>query len=131
MHRIVRLFSRWLVALMLATVLSPSFGWQALEAMSAHEHGDDQHLVPAGDSMVLDTHDHAGCSGHDLAVPDSAHESVDHCCPGHVLGHLLGGIAANGLLPIPANGRAGFEALTSTFTSRISEGLDRPPRHAA
>lgn len=131
MHRIVHLISRGLVAILLATVLSPSFGWQALEGMSTHEHGDDLHMLQSIDNMVVDTHDHAGCSGHDLAVPDSAHESVDHCCPGHVLGHLLGGVAADGLLPIPAEGSAGFEALASSFTSRIPEGLDRPPRHAA
>ena len=126
---LTRLVSRLLILVMLLTVFSPSFGWEATGGMAAHEH-------PVA---VADAHDHdhdhtaagdacAGCDDHAQAACD---EAQHHCCPGHMLGHRPGGVAAGPQLPVLDGSDATVEAPQAPFSSRIPEGLERPPRAAA
>ncbi|MBP5987373.1 MAG: hypothetical protein KA538_09330 [Azonexus sp.] len=128
-----RLVSRLLIMIMLLTVFSPSFGWESAGGMAAHEH-------PA---VQVDEIDHGGGHdhGHDAhgddgpAHADHAQAACDdaqhHCCPGHILGHMPGGLAAGLQLPAPDGSNATVDAPQLAFSSRIPEGLERPPRAAA
>ena len=118
MQALLRKISRIVLLVLLATVFSPSFGWEAAESMAAHEHaspaahqahGDDHH-APAADGCASTQH---------------------HCCPGHQLGHLQGGIVDALRLPMPAQTADLSGNIVSRFTSRVPEGLERPPRVSA
>ncbi len=147
MHALKALLSRCLLAVMLATVLSPTYAWASLEGMAPHAHhaaaeaGHEAHH--AADAVA----GHEGCGGHEMAahavgghgdvaagsqLPEQATTDVsDHCCPGHIFGHLFG--ALNGaLLPdLSSAADAALVIASSTFSSRTPEGLERPPRSAA
>jgi len=122
-----RLVSRLLIMIMLLTVFSPSFGWESAGGMAAHEH-------PA---VQVDDHDHADGHDHDAHVGEGDHaeavcdDAQHHCCPGHVLGHMPGGLAAGLHLPLADAANATVDAPQRAFSSRIPEGLERPPRAAA
>jgi hypothetical protein len=125
---LTRLVSRLLIMIMLLTVFSPSFGWESAGGMAAHEH-------PAA---LADGHDHHGHDAHGDAGPghaDHAQAACDdgqhHCCPGHVLGHLPAGLTAGLSLPTPDGDNALVDARQRSFSSRIPDGLERPPRAAA
>lgn len=118
-----RMLSRILLAVMLATVFSPSFGWEIVEGSLPHDDAAAMRLVAATDG---DCHGHVQ-SGEATASTDLSH----HCCPGHVLGHLLGGVGEAGSLALPQGGSLPFSRDSSPFSSRIPEGLERPPRVAA
>ncbi|MCK6412695.1 MAG: hypothetical protein L6Q55_09765 [Azonexus sp.] len=117
-----RLLSRIVLLVMLATVFSPTFGWEVIEGSSSHDDAASLRVLAAAE---LDCHEHAATG--DGAVSDLSH----HCCPGHVLGHLLGGIGEAGSLALPQGGSLPFSRDSGSFTSRIPEGLERPPRLAA
>ena len=126
---LTRLVSRLLIMVMLLTVFSPSFGWESAGGMAAHEHpaalADDHGHEHGHDAHVDDGPVHAD---HAQAVCDDAQH---HCCPGHVLGHMPGGLATGLQLPVPDGGNATVDAPQLRFSSRIPEGLERPPRLAA
>lgn len=127
---LTRLVSRLLIMIMLLTVFSPSFGWESAGGMAAHEHPAalaDEH-----------GHDHHGHDAHGDAGPvDADHaqpvcgDGQHHCCPGHVLGHMPGGLTAGLSLPTPDGDNAPVDARQGSFSSRIPDGLERPPRVAA
>ncbi|MDP3638397.1 MAG: hypothetical protein U0989_00305 [Azonexus sp.] len=86
MQALLRKISRIVLLVMLTTVFSPSFGWEAAEGMAPHEHaspaaheahGDDHHAAPAVDCDGCPQHESDGCA-----------TTQHHCCPGHQLGHL-------------------------------------------
>ncbi|MBL8450094.1 MAG: hypothetical protein JNM32_09225 [Dechloromonas sp.] len=126
---LTRLVSRLLIVVMLLTVFSPSFGWDATGGMAAHEHP-----VALADDHGHD-HDHAApgdaCPGCDDHAQADCDEAQHHCCPGHVLGHMPGGLAAAPRLLLVDGGDAAFDTPPRPFSSRIPEGLERPPRVAA
>jgi hypothetical protein len=74
MRHALRSIAHLVVAILLATVLSPSFGWEATVGQSTHghesvaaegsgdAHGDDRHAGSHHDDE--DTHHHHGCAGH-------------------------------------------------------------------
>lgn len=118
MHALLRKISRILLLVMLATVFSPSFGWEAAESAASHEHasapahGDDHHGAPATEpAACADTH--------------------HHCCPGHQLGHLPGGIIDRLQPSLRKDGSGLSGHAASHFTSRVPEGLERPPKLSA
>jgi uncharacterized protein involved in copper resistance len=116
MHTLFRLISRYLLLVMLATVISPSFGWETAQGMTEHEHAamagmSDQH---AGHEMPADENEAACC-------PDLQH----HCCLGHQLGHPQGNTISQLL---PATPAAIATVLSERFLTRVPEGLERPPR---
>lgn len=141
MRALSRFVSRCLLLVMLATVFSPSFGWEAVQSMAGHAHDgmpatDAEHAGhhPGADQPVAvhhaadDADDCGGCAGHDsVACGDTMH----HCCPGHVLGHLPGGVG-QGLALMPAPGRDFLPVgAVDRYASRIPDGLERPPRSSA
>lgn len=131
--------ARWLLAIMLATVFSPSFGWELVDGALPHAHpaaaGEDLHAhgqSPAdheeASAHSQGTNECNGCTGPVAAACDDIQH---HCCPGHVLGHLpasLGAHAVFVLTPASSLARIGQSA---RFSSRVPEGLERPPRPVA
>ena len=120
---LTRVLSRLLILIMLLTVFSPSFGWESAGGMAAHEHQDvmaddhaHHHVAPGNDAEAAQ-----------LACDDAQH----HCCPGHILGHMPGGLVAGLQLPLPDAANAAVDAAQRPFSSRVPEGLERPPRAAA
>lgn len=128
MHRLIHFVSRCLLLVMLATVFSPSFGWEAVEGMAAHEESEAVHATHHARADQA-TEDVTGdvCAGHEVGASDLEH----HCCPGHVLGHLLGSLAASGLPILPLSGKLAVNLPDARFSSRVPEGLERPPKTAA
>ena len=120
----MRIALRFLVVVMLLTVLSPKFGWESVSAAEAH-------VLAAG--MVHDEapgHEAQGdCHEHDALMNDDTGDH--HCCPGHVLGHLFGGVGATPGLPPASKDSALPSSRSAHFSSRIPDGLERPPRVAA
>ena len=141
MRTLFRSLSRLLLLVMLATVLSPSFAWEAAQGMAAHEqpaagHGsherhDAHHGLEGHDSLVY--HDatlHDGC-GSACAGQDSCADTRHHCCPGYVLGHLLGGTGERLATAIIVGAMDVPVVREAHFSSRIPDGLERPPRASA
>ena len=122
MHRLFRLISRYLLLVMLAAAISPSFGWEAVPAMAEREHAmmagmenhHAGHEMPAEVSNTADQADAACCA-------DVQHQ----CCLGHQLGHPQGNSVSLLLPPSPA---AVAMATSERFLTRVPEGLERPPR---
>ena len=117
MHALFRLISRTLLLVMLATVLNPSFGFEAVPSLAEQEH-----------AVMLEMHDqHAG---HEMSASEQANAAccadVQHqCCLGHQLAHPQG-IAVSLILP---EGSAIVPLYrTASFLSRVPDGLERPPR---
>lgn len=110
LHRVSRKIAYLLIAALLATVLSPSFGWESVASQAAHGH----------DVAALNDHDGPTGQGDE----DSHHH---HGCAGHLLSHLPGQLSdpfvftaldlVGSRLPEPA----------SDFSSPLPERLDRPP----
>ncbi|UCV12940.1 hypothetical protein KI614_06970 [Dechloromonas denitrificans] len=126
MRSLIRSLSRAMLFVMLVTVFAPSFGWEAVSATVGHEE------MAVADQDVHMAHEaHADCDGCDSHAAAPCDDLRHHCCPGHVLGHMSGGITSisTPILPLPrlfaVNGQ------TDRFSSRIPEGLERPPRFAA
>src|SRR3990172_2526058 len=115
-HRALRSIAHLLVTVMLATVLSPSFAWEATAGQSAHGH----------DIVVLDgsdeAHDTHAASHH--GDEDSHHH---HGCAGHLLGHLAAHLSEAFAFPMLDPDRNGSLEPAADFPSPFPERLDRPP----
>lgn len=116
MHSWLRKISRLVLLVMLTTVFSPSFGWEAAEAMSPHEH-----------VMLVEHEHHADMIGTQAVAEDCA-ENQHHCCPGHQLGHMQASIVEGLTMPLPVASSRVNGFVSSQFTSYVPEGLERPPR---
>jgi hypothetical protein len=117
MHALFRLISRWLLLVMLATVISPSFGWEMVPAMAGQEH-----------AAMLEIDEHAGhdmSAAADQAAADCCAEPQHQCCLGHQLGHPQGSSFALFMPPSTATITMVF---SERFFTRVPEGLERPPR---
>ena len=109
-----------LLAIFLATVLAPSFAWEASADRDDHGH----------ESQALAAHD---------AQPDASHATHQsgedshhhHGCAGHALGHLLADLASGVVFLTldPESGR--LPAVRADFSTRSLERLDRPPLTSA
>ena len=120
----MRVVLRFLVVVLLLTVLSPKFGWESVGAVASHAHAAEA-VVQADHEGMADCHEHMGDQ-------DGVAEMGDHhCCPGHVLGHLLGGVGGGLSLPAVGHDAALPLARDDRFSSCVPEGLERPPRLAA
>jgi hypothetical protein len=138
------LIARWLLAVMLATVFSPSFGWELVEGAVPHAHSEqaadgEEHHADHHDHGLASTSMHAAnalhaaddCSGcGDLTAGDCS-DGQHHCCPGHVLGHLPASLRAVGVFVLALNDSFALDGAAARFSTRIPEGLERPPRAAA
>jgi hypothetical protein len=134
MRSLLRSVTRLLLLVMLTTVFSPTFGWEAAQGMATHDQGPAMHA----------SHDaHAGHEGHaeqghDTCASDCTGHAQEpcadtrhHCCPGFILGHLLGGTVGNVMPVIPAGNSVVLNDRDAHFSSRVPEGLERPPRASA
>lgn len=145
MRRFFRLFSRYLLVVMLTTVFSPSFAGEALGIAAAGSEGHTHHASHEDSSVATTTDladlaalpctdcpehmDHDAALAADLAGCD---RDVDHhCCPGHVLGHFAGVLVSGPALPAADNVGTTPAHSAQPFSSRSGDGLERPPRAAA
>lgn len=126
--------TRLLLLVMLATVFSPSYGWQAAQGMATHDDGPAMHA--SHDEHA--GHDGDADQGHDSCASDCAEHAQQscadtrhHCCPGFILGHLLGGTVASIMPAIPAGSSVVLNGRDARFSSRVPDGLERPPRASA
>lgn len=116
MRRPLRHIAALLLAVLLATVLTPSFGWEASAAQGGHGH-DIAALDDAGDA-------HDGYAGGHRG-DESVHHH--HGCAGHMFSHLMahfGGLAAF----TPPDLDSGLPAeLGVAIPQGFPERLYRPP----
>lgn len=111
-RRALRQIACFLIAVVLSTVLSPSFGWEAAASQSA----------PGHDVLALD--DHGGSAGQHQADEDSHHH---HGCAGHLLGHLQGQPSDPFIFVTVGPAGSMLPEAASDFSSPFRERLDRPP----
>lgn len=119
MRRSLRSIARFLVAILLVTVLSPSFAWEVTAGDSAHE---NVIVTPDGGG---DAHDQDSEAASHHSDDDSHHHH--HGCAGHSFGHLPGHIAEASTFAILDTVRGGFPELAADFPSPFPDRLDRPP----
>lgn len=131
MRALFRSVTRLLLLVMLATVLSPSFGWEAVQGMAPHGGHDEAPAVHSHDvhqAYAAETA-HAACgSDCDMAAAEHCNDSRHHCCPGVMFGHLLGGPAESFQPAVFAGASAVPVGRDARFSSRVPDGLERPPR---
>jgi hypothetical protein len=118
MRRALRSIAHLLVALLLATVLSPSFAWEAIAGQAAHGHDI---VVLDGSDDVHDQDNHASSHNDD---EDSHHH---HGCAGHFLGHLPAHVGEAFVVAMLDPARDGFPEPAADFSSPFPDRLDRPP----
>ncbi len=119
MRRALRSIAHFLVAILLATVLSPSFAWEVTAGDSAH--GDV--IVAAEVSGDAHAQDSDAASHHD----DSDSHHHHHGCAGHLLGHLPMHFSEAHTFAMLDAVRDGFSEPAADFTSPFPDRLDRPP----
>lgn len=115
--RLIHSVSRWLLVVLLATFLSPDFGWQTLASHGGLAHVDPVATVPDGDH----DHDHGHHHGdHD----DGAHAEI-----GHLLSHLP--VVSVGTAHVFHQAVGGTQAPSRehAFLCADAEPPDEPPRH--
>ena len=118
MRRALRSIARLLIAILLATVLAPSFAWEAAAGRAAHEH--EIAAPDAGPSA----HDEGGYTSEHHANEDSHHH---HGCAGHSLGDLPGYLGVASAFALPDPDRDVFPESPAGFPSPFPDRLDRPP----
>lgn len=108
-----------LVGVLLATVLAPSFGWEASARQAAHGH------------EVLED---CGASGADEGSLTAAHDDPDrqkkeqhHGCAVHMLSHLIATLSEAGNHAVPGADEVGVLDRLPSVTSVSPRRLDRPP----
>lgn len=136
MSRHLPFFSRLLALVLALTVLAPGFGWEvvgyagaetlhAVDAMppehSGHDHAAnfDEHLA------------HAAASAAECGAPEECAAQHHHCCPGHMLGHLPVYLSAALRLPLANLAQVPSPEYGARFSSRVPQGLERPPKFFA
>ena len=109
-----------MLAVLLATVLSPSFSWEATAGQSAHEH-EIVALDRGGDAHDQDQGSQAGSHHGD---EDSHHH---HGCAGHSFGHLPGHLGEAFGFAVLDPDRDSFPESPAGLLSPFPDRLDRPP----
>ena len=112
-----------MLAVLLATVLAPSFGWEASAGQTAHGHD----VLALGDAQGGDDHDHQDAG----TEPGNMNSHHHHGCAGHMFGHLFA-VLCNDAAPAFLDPREAISAgrqrdLITPFPKR----LDRPPHASA
>jgi len=103
-----------LLAVFLATLLAPSFGWEASAGQAEHGH----------DVAALDHDEHGAGDAADRGCENSRHH---HGCAGHMFGHLFALLdEAAGLDLLDAPDVAVSQRMQGVITS-FPKRLDRPP----
>jgi hypothetical protein len=118
-HRFFGTIATTLVAVLLATVLAPSFGWEASARQAAHGHevleicganGADEGSLPA-------TQDN----------PDRPKANQHHGCAAHMLGHLVATLSDAGDHAVLGADEVGVLDRLPSVSSVSPRRLDRPP----
>ena len=115
MRRTIRKFSMALIAVLLATVLTPSFGW---EASAGHDAPDQSIAAPGDPCGTHDRHDDEACS---TANPHH------HGCAAHMFGHLPAYFAVVATFSPPDLESGFLLEPDARVVSVFPERLDRPP----
>ncbi len=114
MRRASKYIASALLAVFLATLLAPSFGWEASAGQTEHGH----------DVAALGQDDHGSGSSPDRSGEDSHHH---HGCAGHMFGHLSALLDEVAGLDLPyADDAAVSRRMPGVLTS-FPTRLDRPP----
>lgn len=126
---LIQAIARGLLAVMLATVLTPAFGWDMVSGAAPHSHDAAAHeAYHGGHEAHPDSHDgHQDCAPAAQADDGGSATEHPHCCAGHVFGHLIGP-TGDALLPAPAGKDVRPPAAASRYRSPAPLGLERPPR---
>ena len=111
LNRVMRSASRFVLAAMLVTFLSPAFGWHALATHDEIEH--------AADAGAVHSHEE-GKTGHDES---DAHHSI-----GHVLGHLPACFSAGLTVPSSLAASSVHTYVAGDWPPVSLEPPLRPPR---
>lgn len=113
MHRLRSLLSTLLTVVMLLTLISPGFGWEAAAPgdRAVHASGTEGPCDDGAGGADAHHHDHHGCAGHQFSHTPAQLSSVPDW------------------LPAPVFSRAARDAAAG-FRSYIPPGLDRPPSAA-
>lgn len=115
MRRALRKIAYLLLAVLLATVLSPSFASEASAGRNAH----DQSVMAFDDACgTHDRHDGEGCGG------DGSHH---HGCAGHMFGHLVAYLDDAAAITPPDLDSGFLSEPDSAVPQSFPERLDRPP----
>jgi hypothetical protein len=118
MRRALRSIAHLLIAILLATVLSPSFGWEATVGQSGHGH-DIVSAEADGDTHGADMH--AGSRHGD----EDNHQH--HSCAGHSFGDLPGHLCETLSFAMPDLDHDRFPRSAARFPSPFPDRLYRPP----
>lgn len=117
MRRALRKIAAFLTAVLLATVLTPSFGWEASAGAEAH----DQDTALYGGS----------CGAHDQQTPqgDCGNGESDHHhgCAAHMLGHLVADLGPVTVFTLPESGSGRLAGPLDAVLAGFPEILYRPP----
>jgi len=115
MHRALRKITYLLLAVLLATVLSPSFASEASAGQNAH----DQGVMALDDACgTHDRHDGEQCGG------DRSHH---HGCAGHMFGHLVAYLDDAAVFTQSDLDSCFLSEPDSAVLQSFPERLDRPP----
>jgi len=115
MQRALRKITCLMLAVLLATVLSPSFGWEASAGQDAHDEST-MALDHACDAQA--GHDGEWCEG------DSSHH---HGCAGHMFGHLAACLDDVAVFTPPDLDSGVPSAPDAVVVPGLPERPDRPP----
>jgi len=110
----MRSASRLVLAAMLLTFLSPSFGWQLNATHDEIEHGF---------ANAIGEHHHDGDSG-----TSDDHEGEAHGAIGHLLGHLPAFLSSSPAVPDVPPATSYFAEVTPEWHRITPERPLRPPR---
>lgn len=110
MRRISRKIATLLIAILFATVLAPSFGWDTSAGQGAHE----ENIGALADSC--DTQDSRG-----------GENSHHHGCAGHMLGHLVAHLSDAAIFTLPDLRSRFLPEPDAGVLPGFQERLYRPP----
>jgi hypothetical protein len=114
-RRVLKSIASALLAILLATVLAPSFGWEASAAQASHA---DEVSAPS------DARNH---ERHDATDHESGISHHHHGCAGHMFGHLFVTLDEAAGLVVPDAGEAMLPEHLPGVLSSFPKRLDRPP----
>ena len=115
MRRLARKIATLLVAMLLATILTPSFGWEASSGQDSHDQSMAAMADPCG---TQDHHCDRQCDNENLH---------HHGCASHMFSHLVAHFSDAAVF-IPPELISGFiPGIDAADLPGFSERLDRPP----
>jgi len=103
-----------LLAVLLATLLAPGFGWEASAGQAAHGH----------DAAALGQDEYASGDTADRGCENSRHH---HGCAGHMFGHLTALLDEATGLALPDADDATVSLRLHGVVTSFPRRLDRPP----